>query len=111
PGIDLLSSDMAEELGPAGSIAVGVQRVGDAPFVLITPVDAPPARPDTTARLLERLQIGEPPPLAVRPRYGGRLGHPVLLRAEALAPYKHKMGAAPPPLRDLLRGLGARCAE
>lgn len=108
PGIDLLASDMSDDLGPAGSIAFAAQRLGGAAFVLITPVDTPPARADTAARLLERVRIGDPPPLAARPRYGGRSGHPVVLRAEALAPYA---GRTPPPLRDLLRALGSRCQD
>lgn len=108
PGIDLLASDMADDLGPAGSIAFGVQRIGDASEVLITPVDTPPARADTTARLLERIRIGDPPPLAARPRNGGRSGHPVVLRVAALDPYR---GPSPPALRDRLRALGDQCAE
>lgn len=108
PGIDLLASDMPEDLGPAGSIAFAASRLGGASFALITPVDTAPARADTAARLIERLRIGEPPPLAARPRYGGRAGHPVAVRVEALAPYAQK---APPPLRDLLRTLGSRCQD
>ncbi|MCK6590007.1 MAG: nucleotidyltransferase family protein [Polyangiaceae bacterium] len=107
PNLDLIVSDAPDDLGPAGSIAVAVKRLGDAPLALITPVDTPPARPETTARLLARM--GEPDaPLAVRPRAGGRAGHPVLVRAEALEPYR---SPSPPVLRDHLRSLGPRCVE
>lgn len=108
PGIELLSSDAADDLGPAGSIAFGARRLGDAPAVLITPVDTPPARAEIVASLLARLEEGDPPPLAVRPRYREHAGHPVLLRASALDVY---LGPAPPPLRDYLRALGDRCVE
>ncbi|NUQ79788.1 MAG: hypothetical protein HUU21_40310, partial [Polyangiaceae bacterium] len=43
-----------------------------------------------------------------RPRAGGRAGHPVLVRAEALEPYR---SPSPPVLRDHLRSLGPRCVE
>jgi CTP:molybdopterin cytidylyltransferase MocA len=107
PNLDLIVSDMADDLGPAGSIAVAVKRLEDAPLVLITPVDTPPARPETTARLLARMDEADAP-LAVRPRAGGRAGHPVLLRPEALDAYR---SASPPVLRDHLRALGPRCVE
>jgi CTP:molybdopterin cytidylyltransferase MocA len=111
PGIDLLASDMADDLGPAGSLAFAVQRLGDADAALITPVDTPPARADTTSRLIATLEATEPgssSPLAVRPRCGERAGHPVLVRAEALALYR---SASPPVLRDHLRALGPRCVN
>jgi CTP:molybdopterin cytidylyltransferase MocA len=76
--------------------------------LLASAADAPPARADTVARLLERLRAGQPALLAVRPRYNGRRGHPVVLRAEVLARY---LEPSPPPLRDHLRALGERCAD
>lgn len=108
PGIDLLSSDAADELGPAGSLAFAVSKLEGARAVLVTPVDTPPARADTVARLLERLDRGDPALRAVRPRYQGRAGHPVVLHPSALEPYRK---ASPPPLRDHLRTLGAACAD
>ncbi|HZF54793.1 MAG TPA: nucleotidyltransferase family protein [Polyangiaceae bacterium] len=107
PNLDLVVSDMDDDLGPAGSIAVAARRLGDAHLALITPVDTPPARAETVARLLARFDEADAP-LAVRPRSGGRAGHPVLLRAEALEPYR---SLAPPVLRDHLRSLGPRCVE
>jgi molybdenum cofactor cytidylyltransferase len=106
PGIDLLASDAAEELGPAGSIAAAVPRLTGAGAIIVTPVDTVPARRETIAQLLARLDA-DPTLLAVRPSYHGRAGHPVALRPEALARYRDP---APPPLRDHLLSLGARSA-
>jgi CTP:molybdopterin cytidylyltransferase MocA len=114
PGIDLVSSEAADDLGAAGSLSVAAARVGDVEAVVVTPVDVPPARADTVARLLERLQLGRtpdapgPPPLAVRPVHRGRGGHPVVLRAEALQRY---LQPDPPPLRDYLKSLGEQCVD
>lgn len=107
PGIDLLASDAADELGPAGSLAYAAPRLGDAEIAVVTPVDNPPARADSVARLLDRL-IADPSLLAARPSYHGRAGHPVVMRVSALEPYKHP---APPTLRDHLRSLGDRCVD
>jgi CTP:molybdopterin cytidylyltransferase MocA len=108
PGIDLLSSTAADDLGPAGSLAFAVSRLPPVSTVIVTPVDTPPARAAVVARLLARLEAGDPPPLAVRPRVGGRTGHPVVLRPAALDVYRL---ASPPPLRDHLRTLGARVVD
>lgn len=107
PGIDLIVSTAPDELGPAGSLAAAAARLGDAAEIIVTPVDALPARADTVAQLLARLR-SDPPPLAVRPVNRGRGGHPVVLRPEALARY---LEPSPPPLRDHLRALGDRCAD
>jgi molybdenum cofactor cytidylyltransferase len=105
PGMDLLASDAAEELGPAGSIACAVPRLDEATAIIITPVDTVPARRETVARLLAQLDA-DPAQIAVRPSYHGRAGHPVVLRAIALARYREP---APPPLRDHLKALGETC--
>ena len=105
PGIDLLSSTAADDLGPAGSLQFAASRIGPTDLVLVTPVDTPPTKPETVAALLRRLGEGDPAPLAVRPRYQGRAGHPVILRSEALARYRST--DPPPPLRDHLKDLGA----
>jgi molybdenum cofactor cytidylyltransferase len=106
PGIDLLASDAADDLGPAGSLAFAAPRLGDAEIAIVTPVDTPPARADTVARLLAAL-AADPALLAARPLFHGRTGHPVALRRAALARYAE---ANPPPLRDHLHALGAACA-
>jgi len=105
PGVDLLASDAADDLGPAGSLAFAVPRLGDAEIVIVTPVDTPPAKPETVARLVDAL-LASPELLAVRPVSHGRAGHPVALRRAALARYAEP---APPPLRDHLHALGPAC--
>jgi molybdenum cofactor cytidylyltransferase len=120
PGIDLASSAMADELGPAGTLSVAAARIDDADAVVVTPVDVPPARAETVARLLARLDAPGPSgdhastgapgalPLAARPRHKGGGGHPVVLRPEALQRY---LQPDPPPLRDVLKELGDRCVD
>jgi CTP:molybdopterin cytidylyltransferase MocA len=105
PGVDLLASDAADDLGPAGSLAFAVPRLGDAEIVIVTPVDTPPAKAETVARLVDAL-LASPELLAVRPVSHGRAGHPVALRHAALARYAEP---APPPLRDHLHALGPAC--
>lgn len=112
PGLDLLASDAADDLGPAGSLAFALPRLGDVDIVVVTPVDTPPAKADTVARLLAALAEGAPGGegaafLAARPISHGRAGHPVAIRPAALARYAEP---SPPPLRDLLHALGAACA-
>lgn len=107
PGLDLLVSDAPDELGPAGSIAYAVPRLGDAEIVVVAPVDAPPAKAETVAKMIARLEA-EPALLAARPVYHGRAGHPVVLRRAALARYAEPN---PPPLRDHLRALGAAVGD
>lgn len=112
PGIELLTSSAPDELGPAGSIATAVPHIHGAEAVLVVPVDTPPIAATTTRQLIDRLGApnqSAPQTLAVRPRFGGRAGHPVLLRAEALAVYKNN--SAPPSLRDHLRSLGPACID
>jgi len=113
PGVDLLSSDAADDLGPAGSLAFAVPRLGDVEVAVVTPVDTPPAKPDTVARLLAAL-ASDDAILAARPSCRGRAGHPVALRRAALARYaeaSHPPHPSPPPLRDHLRALGAASTD
>lgn len=107
PGLDLLASDAAEDLGAAGSLAFAAPRLGDADLVIVTPVDAPPAKAETVAKLVEALRAA-PTMRAARPVYKGRAGHPVVLRREALGRYAEP---SPPPLRDHLRALGAAVVD
>ncbi|MEP7126199.1 MAG: NTP transferase domain-containing protein [Byssovorax sp.] len=106
PGISLLSSDAAGDLGPAGSLAFAVSRLPEGDLIVVTPVDTQPAKAETVRALKERL-LADPTLLAARPVYHGRGGHPVVLRRAALDAYK----AGPPPtLRDHLGSLGDRVA-
>lgn len=101
-GVDAAPSQAPD---PAGSLAEGARALGpldaDAP-VLVTPVDVIPALPSTIRALRDALRPGLD---AVTPTCGGSGGHPVILRARALAPY---LDGAAPPLRDVLAALGAR---
>ncbi len=106
PGIDLLASDAADDLGAAGSLAFALPRLGDVDVVIVTPVDTPPARAATVARLLAAL-AADPALLAARPVCHGRAGHPVALRPDAWRRYAEP---DPMPLRDHLHALGASCA-
>jgi CTP:molybdopterin cytidylyltransferase MocA len=107
PGVDLLASDAADELGAAGSLAFAVSRLGEVDAAVVTPVDTPPAHADTVARLVAAL-AGDPALLAARPVCRGRAGHPVALRRAALERYA---APAPPPLREHLRALGPACGD
>jgi molybdenum cofactor cytidylyltransferase len=105
PGIHLLSSDAAADLGPAGSLAFAVSRLPEGDLILVTPVDTQPARAETVRAMVARLEA-DPLLLAARPSYHGRGGHPVVLRRAALDAYK----AGAPPLRDHLAALGEQVA-
>ncbi|HSQ63279.1 MAG TPA: NTP transferase domain-containing protein [Polyangiaceae bacterium] len=102
---------VSEEPEQAGSLGVGVAGMfgggggdgdGGGDWVLVTPVDALPARSETIARLFAAIGEGVD---AVTPVVGGKGGHPVLLRASVL---RRAYAGAAPPLRDVLHGLGAR---
>ena len=101
---DVVSSTASDA---AGSLALGVRALallgGDGPDVLVVPVDSLPVGRDVLDGLAAALGPGID---AVRPTHEGRGGHPVLVRWSVLWPYLG--AAAPPPLRDVLRALGAR---
>ena len=96
---ELIASKEADELGPAGSIRAAMQALslGQDEWVLLSPVDCPPA-PQATVEQLVAASHGVD---AVRPRVEGRGGHPVLLRAAVLAEYRQQAR----PLRDVLRAM------
>jgi CTP:molybdopterin cytidylyltransferase MocA len=95
--------------GPAGSIRAAMSAVDAlAPAaVVVSPVDKRAAPASLIEALLAAIRGGA---AAARPVHGGRGGHPVVLRRGVLAPYAaHDVSAdrpAPPPLRDVLHGLG-----
>jgi len=103
-GAELVISHATDEQGAAGSIAAAMAALDvlEDTLLLLTPVDCPPASTATAQVLLARLRADETL-LAARPQHGSRRGHPVVLRAAALEPYRQ--GQAP-PLRDRLRELG-----
>ena len=74
---------------PAGSLAIGLRALAPSPqdLVVITPVDAWPARVETIAQLVRAVRQGAE---AATPLREGRGGHPVVVRARVLDP------AAPP---------------
>jgi CTP:molybdopterin cytidylyltransferase MocA len=88
--------------GPAGSIAAAVRAgtLAGATWTLITPVDAVPAAPSTVRLLLNAVSSGVQ---AVRPRFEGRGGHPVIVRSDVVT--SAYLARRPPPLRDVLREL------
>jgi CTP:molybdopterin cytidylyltransferase MocA len=104
-GAELVISRAPDALGPAGSIAAAAPRVEQDEAVVITPVDVPPASPQTVARLLDAVSA---PVMAARPSFGARRGHPVVMCGSLLSRYRV---LDPPPLRDLLRELGDAVAE
>lgn len=110
-----VSSAAPDEQGPAGSLAAAVAHLdarepalAATDAILVSPVDCLPASPAVVAALRAMLTGSGQRALAVRPRHGSRGGHPVLVRPDVLAPYRE---ASPPPLRDVLRGLGEQLAD
>lgn len=98
-------SDEDEALGPAGSIRAALRALdARAAWVAVCPVDVDPA----AWRCLRALRAALGGREAAKPRWGERGGHPVLLRRRVLAAYAE---AGAPPLREVLRALGARVAE
>jgi CTP:molybdopterin cytidylyltransferase MocA len=105
-GIAGVSVAVSREPDQAGSLAVGVRALHalaakDESAVVITPVDALPAKATTLASLFAALDGGA---RAATPRHAGRGGHPIACRLDVLASYA--TGASPPPLRDCLTALG-----
>jgi CTP:molybdopterin cytidylyltransferase MocA len=99
-GIDAVPSRAPDQ---AGSLTVGLTARPDLPaLLLITPVDSLPARADTIAHLFEALTDDVD---AVSPVWQGHGGHPLIVRASVLAPFR---AGTPLTLRDILAGLGAR---
>ncbi|MBN4059087.1 NTP transferase domain-containing protein [Endomicrobium sp. AH-315-J14] len=107
-GSEIVVSTAPDELGPAGSIAAASAHFSRADLWVVTPVDCPPVRPETVARLVEA--ASKPGIMAARPRSATleRRGHPVVLCAAALKRYAEP---EPPPLRDVLRELGSAVVD
>jgi len=106
PGCRVAPSDGEDT---AASLAYGVAALprDGVERVLVTPVDAHPVTDRTLDALEGAIAAGR---LAATPRFEadggrGRGGHPVVCRPAVLAPYL--TARPPPPLRDVLRALGA----
>ena len=104
PRGELIVSTQPDEDGPAGSILAALAALAPAPeaWLLVTPVDVPPATCDVVVNLVHALK-DDLFALAARPTYGGRGGHPVLVRASLLL---GAYGPLCPSLRDVLRSAG-----
>ena len=97
---------------PSGSLAVALREAGltrgtldrgtrgDA-LVLVTPIDALPARVETIALLFAAVRGGLD---AATPRHGGKGGHPIVARAHVLV----DAAESALPLRDVLAALGVK---
>jgi CTP:molybdopterin cytidylyltransferase MocA len=111
-----LETAISEAPDQGGSLRVGVSALEGAgaaeELVLVTPVDALPARLETLARLVAALDA-DAALVAASPTWRGTGGHPVAIRQRALVEaYGEGDGSAPPPpLRDVLRGLGPHRAR
>jgi nicotine blue oxidoreductase len=91
----------AAELHAPPSLPSGAEPCTGDSIVLITPVDALPARVQTITLLLAAVRGGWD---AATPCHRGRGGHPVAARARVLS----EAGVRSVPLRDLLATLGGR---
>jgi CTP:molybdopterin cytidylyltransferase MocA len=92
----------------AGSLAVALREDRGPPdeILVVAPVDSAPAGPQTIGRLVDEVAKGS---LAATPRFETKSGHPIACRRSVLDPYR---GQGPyPPLRDVLRSLGAKRAQ
>jgi molybdenum cofactor cytidylyltransferase len=83
--LDLVVSTKEDAEGPRGSIRTALELVEAEPdaWFLIEPVDMPPASLAIVRELL-RGASSTPTPAAVRPAFGGRRGHPVMIRRRFL---------------------------
>lgn len=95
---------VSREPDQAGSLAIGARALvlEDDSALLITPVDALPAKAATIAALFAAVDGGA---RAATPRHAARGGHPIVCRRDVLAAYT-SAAASPPPLRDCLTALG-----
>ncbi|MBI5517214.1 MAG: NTP transferase domain-containing protein [Deltaproteobacteria bacterium] len=101
-GVRVVVSHAPEALGPAGSLQAAVESLPPEGLVCVTPVDALPLTKRVHRALCAALE--NPEALAAVPVFQGRGGHPVLLRAEVLDPYRTER--EPPTLRALLQAPG-----
>jgi molybdenum cofactor cytidylyltransferase/nicotine blue oxidoreductase len=92
--------------GISASLRTGVEELAGAEAIVVTLGDQPLITPQVIAAVLDQI---DSPALAVRATYGGRPGHPVLIKRElygAVAELTGDVGA-----RDLLAAVGVREIE
>lgn len=88
----------------AASLALGLEHVPPKDgAVVVSPVDALPARPATLRALITAAE--EAGVEVATPSYGGRGGHPVVARERLLRAFRQGYSGT---LRDLIRGAGAK---
>ena len=93
------------ERGRTGSVHAGLEWAGAADGVVLAPVDHPFFRASTVQRTAD---VGRSDPLAlwISPTFGGRGGHPVLVKAAAFGPIRSLGPDA--PLRTVPAHLGVQ---
>lgn len=92
--------------GISASLRAGVETLGDAEAVVVTLGDQPLVTPQAIAAVLD--ELGAPAP-AARATYGGRPGHPVLIKRELFDAVRGLRGDG--GARDLLAAAGVREVE
>ncbi len=105
PGLDIVVSTAAADLGPAGTIRTALELLDlpDDAWLMIEPVDMP-ASSGAIRRELAKGALSTPAPSAVRPLFDGKLGYPVLVQRNVLGDL---LGAQPPSLSEVLTRLAA----
>lgn len=103
PGLDIVVSTAAADLGPAGTIRTALQLLdlADDAWLMIEPVDMP-ASSGAIRRELSKAASRTPAPSAVRPLFDGKRGYPVLIRRDALGDL---LSAEPPSLTEVVARL------
>jgi molybdenum cofactor cytidylyltransferase len=89
--------------GISSSVRAGVDALADSEALLITLGDQPFITPQVIAAIVDQIDAPEP---AARATYGGRPGHPVLVKRELYAALRSLRGDA--GARDLLAKAGVR---
>lgn len=92
--------------GISTSLRAGLMALGEADAIVVTLADEPFITPQAIAAVADQIDA---PQVAVRATYGGRPGHPVLLKRELFPAVERLRGDH--GARDLLSALGARELE
>jgi molybdenum cofactor cytidylyltransferase len=103
-GVRAVLSHAPDAWGPAGSLQAATWSLSMEGLVCVTPVDALPVGSRVYRALREA--VGAQDVLAAVPTFEGRGGHPVLMHAQVLRPYR--ACSVPRSLREMLSSLGDR---